>query len=385
MLTGSYFYPFTQDCPVLRKRALSLDVSLPDEFDLTYSAKKYFEHHDQPKIYCLGDIDKIRWNNSDPKDMFSQVELANKYGIDFFIFDTYIGVKNNKIVHELINPLNKAFLGNPAIKDKMKFALSLILQSPRIILPSPPQKAYKEPGRAYSLTKQLVHEIVKQCAETYWQKSNYLYIKNRPYISLIIPSYGGKKDVYDFFSLIKDYAWKRYKIDPYLVGTFYATKDIQAMISHGADALTNYAFLPNYESENQPIQKYRDLIAQRIKDWKNVAETVYPAPFIPPVVVGWDGSPRGRKVKSLSLVKGFYPFTPIVIDSNSKNFEYFLTEAHLFIDRHVPKAEQYVILTAWNEISEGCSLLPRVRKSSVDFSILKVVRKIKNKFAKLSS
>ena len=65
-----------------------------DETALCQGAKPLFYGHSQPNVYTFdGTADSTVWDDADPRVMQSQIDLAQNYGIDGFIFDTYVGVK----------------------------------------------------------------------------------------------------------------------------------------------------------------------------------------------------------------------------------------------------------------------------------------------------
>lgn len=88
---GAYFYPLTTDCPERRARGEKLGYPMVDETLLAQQAVPLFEGHKQPRRFCLGESEWTRWDDNDIQAMARQVELAKTYGLDFFVFDTYIG------------------------------------------------------------------------------------------------------------------------------------------------------------------------------------------------------------------------------------------------------------------------------------------------------
>ena len=116
-----------------------------------------------------------------------------------------------------------------------------------------------------------------------------------------------------------------------------------------------------YQILQRPIQDYREQIVRRVEEWSAIQEQI-DKPYIPPVVVGWDASPRGSipDGRHFRDVQGMYPFTPIVTNSNAVDFGNMLCQQKQFIVHNIPQEERYTPITAWNEITEGAALLPKI-------------------------
>ncbi len=379
--TLAYFYPLTTQCPERQRRASDHGVVLVDETQLCQDAEPLYEGHAQPVVHCLGDTAIRNWDDADPKAMEKQAELASNNGVNGFIFDTYLGRKNGRRVHEMRRVLDDAFLGSAAASE-LTFAVMSVLGSPRVVLPVPKTKGFDEYERYYDPTRGTVETIIDHCATTYWGRDNYLRLGgDRPYLSVFTSDMRsataqdeGALSLPDTIEYMKEYSSRVYGVEPYIAGVCLKAKHAQPLFKRGADAMTGYAFLPNFGSSADPVQQYADLLEQRIKDWHDIARQI-DKPYVPPVVVGWDASPRGINGPQIEDVSGTYPFTPIVEDGSSSLFSEMLRTQQEFIRANVPPDERYVPLTAWNEVTEGAALLPRVKPDgTLDASYLEAVR-----------
>jgi len=152
----------------------------------------------------------------------------------------------------------------------------------------------------------------------------------------------------DMINYMKEYSWRKYRIEPYLATVCLRVTRVLDYLAAGADSMTGYGFLPDFtESMRRPIQNYREQVIKRIEEWDIIQEQI-DKPYIPPVVVGWDVSPRGSipEGKHFRNIQGMYPFTPI---------------------------------TAWNEITESAALLPKILPDgSVDNSYLAKIRELRD-------
>ena len=149
---------------------------------------------------------------------------------------------------------------------------------------------------------------------------------------------------------MKEYSWRKYRIEPYLATVCLRVTRALDYLAAGADSMTGYGFLPDFtESMRRPIQNYREQVIKRVEEWDTIQEQI-DKPYIPPVVVGWDASPRGSipEGRHFRDVQGMYPFTPI---------------------------------TAWNEITEGVVLLLKILPDgSVDNSYLAKIRELRDEY-----
>jgi len=314
--------------------------------------------------------------------MQRQIDLASENGVDGFIFDTYIGRKDGRPVKEAIAPLDNAFLGSEL--GDFKFAIMSVLGSPRAVLPVPKDRGFEESGRYYDRTRGTIEEIVDHAVKNYWDEDNYIRMTgaNRPYMSLFTSDmravdYDSEDDLTlpESIEYLKEYSYLKYRIEPYLAVVCLRASHALPLIERGADAMTGYAFLPDFKGE--PIQDYRKSIDQRILDWDTISEQIS-KPYIPPVVVGWDASPRGYADENTDIrdVAGLYPYTPIVEGANDMDFRRMLRLQRDYMERKsVPISERYTPITAWNEVTEGAALLPKVtRDGRLDKRLLEAVR-----------
>lgn len=149
---------------------------------------------------------------------------------------------------------------------------------------------------------------------------------------------------------MKEYSWRKYRIEPYLTTVCLRATHALGHLAAGSDSMTGYGFLPDFtESMRRPIQNYREQVIKRIEE-RDIIQEQIDKPYIPPVVVGWDASPRGSisEGKHFRDIQGMYPFT---------------------------------LITAWNEITEGIALLPKILPDgSVDNSYLAKIRELRDEY-----
>ena len=376
---GAYFYPISIKSKERIRKAAKFGYKLINESEIVKKALPLYPGHAQPNVYCLGDSKTTYWDDTDIRAMDKQINLALEYNLNFFIFNTYIGTKSGKIIRELVEVLN-CFVSLQSSKS-IKFGLAFVLESPRAVLPVPRIADFEEPNRGYDINKQTARAVIDDCVKKYWCKKNYLYLKGKPYLSIHTSRLDSSitspwsRSFKAFIEYLYVYSQKKYKLEPYVVGIIRKKEDGILMEHSGVRALTGYAFLPDFDKGASPIQNYDTLLQRREGEWKEIAYKSS-IPFIPPAVIGWDGSPRGEQGFKLKEVERIYPYVPIIEGNTPLSFQQMLSDSLSHIKSNIPESERYCLICAWNEISEGCALLPRLKQNQVDFGYLEVLKEV---------
>ena len=381
----SYFYPLTTQCTEHNQRCSSYGVQPTDETILCQSAKPLFEGHRQPNKYTV-DLINSTWDDMDTPIMQQQIDLAQEHGVDGFIFDTYVGCRDGRVIREKTNIIDKSFLECQI--GRTAFASMMILGSPRAVLPVAP--LFEEPDRYFDRTKETVRAIIDYSAQNHWEHANYIHILGRPYISLFTSDMrkssardASELDNKQTVEYMKEYSLEEYKIEPYVVAVALNTKGASGMINGGADAMTGYAFLADFDdSFSRPIQDYEEQVKYRVHDWRKIRDTI-DVPYVPPLVVGWDASPRGDSSMDTTFdkIKGNYPFTPIITGCDAEKFGTMYIQQQEYLRESVNPAERYTPVTAWNEITEGSALLPRITDEGIiDNTYLEKIKLIRKHY-----
>lgn len=111
----------------------------------------------------------------------------------------------------------------------------------------------------------------------------------------------------DVINYMKEYSWRKYRTEPYLATVCLRAARALDHLAAGADSMTGYGFLPDFtESMWRPIQNYREQVIKRIEEWDIIQEQI-DKPYIPPIVVGWDVSPRGNIPEGAALLPKILP------------------------------------------------------------------------------
>lgn len=112
----------------------------------------------------------------------------------------------------------------------------------------------------------------------------------------------------DVINYMKEYSWRKYRTEPYLATVCLRVTHALDHLAAGADSMTSYyGFLPDFiEPMWRSIQNYREQVIKRIEEWDIIQEQI-DKPYIPPIVVGWDVSPRGSIPESVVLLLKILP------------------------------------------------------------------------------
>ncbi len=387
-LFGAYFYPISSKCPVRNSRAETLALpQVPNECTLALNATPLFPGHEQPQKYCIDRELTTTWDDADPETMRKHVQLAKEHGIDFFLFDTYLGLKDGKVYHELKECIDLGMLSQQL--GDFKFAVMNVPASPRVILPMPKNLEkrlsdfYRE-ERFYEISEACAEVIVDHNQSKYWGHANYLHIDGRPVQALFIGDFRfedpelERKRVLDFLLRFKSYSFEKYGVRPYVIAVMVNSLDfIEECMAAEVDAITGYGLLAYFEKYESSVQNYPDLVERRIEDWPLIQSMIGDIPFIPPIVPGFDSSPRGENHTKLEEVTGRYPFTPVVANSNPESFENMMSAARTFIESPFPNRPPLYLFSTWNEITEGMALLPKANRGTFDSTLLERVKKFK--------
>jgi hypothetical protein len=350
----AYYYPGWHDRP---------NASL-SEWDLVCWARPYFEGHYQPRIPLDGYYDDTRHST-----VAAQAALASRYGIDAFIFLWYW--KRGRI--ELEEPLTRFV----RLKSAVRFSLMWCWKMPRPELPAVPgREAELEHNRWVETDTDDFRRMIDECCERYFSHPGYRTLDGRP-ILLLYSVEGfraqlGEEQLREMLRAGRLGARERGFPGLYLVGVTKSTVDVRGL---GFDALTGYNSILDPTENGPHLKDYGDLVPRRVRAWRDMARC-NALPYVPSVSLGWDASPRGARVESLSPELDF-PWVPIVVRSTPERFGEFLHAAYDWVGGagQLP----FIHLCAWNEWSEGAHLEPDRKHGHSYLSMVRDVRRARDR------
>ncbi len=380
--TYAYFYPSTIECKEKQDRAVQHGMTLVNEISLASNTEPQFSGHDQPRRYSLDAGMNTEWDDANIDVMTAHVSLALEAGLAGFIFDTYVGGKKGRVAIESGQPLD--IFASSSLSDEIGFTVMLSLSGPRAVLPVPidPAKRERYMQRTFDYSKTTAQAIVRRAA-TFWEYDSYKKIGDRPWMAIcfndVNPPWYAQEDaqltVPEIVEHIKDFSDREYDVEPYITAVCMNPGDVTQLDGCGVDAYTGYALLPDFTKDGPPIQDHETRLDEVVRQWEYMRSNSENGIFLPPAVVGWDATPRAEAGYKLEEMKGVHPFSPILVGSTPEVFRNTLSLQRRFLEDFIPEDEQVAIVSSWNEVSEGSTILPRLLDDgTVDKSYIETTR-----------
>lgn len=332
------------------------------EWELVKSTKPLYDGHKQPRIPEWGWFDE-----SDPAWMAKQIDYAADHGLTGFMFDWY-WYEGEQFLER---PLNDAFLNAPN-RNRLKFFLMWANHNwgiwPALLDDVSGMEGNENQSKKIFLTirhsEEDLRSVMEFCCEKYFRCENYWKIDGKP-----VYSFCNCDKVFEFIPpadvlrIINEAARKHGFSGIYTLMNIGCCNDneyfcgwgrIPKMRDAGFDAVFAYNsglrrdYL-NFVKQDRPCYDYGFCVKNQKYCWDRIAEQGLP--FMPSVTLGNDVAPRwSRKVK--------YPwdyeklsYYPITEDVSAEKFGALLQQA-------LEMNSQAVLINAWNEWTEGMSLLP---------------------------
>lgn len=359
---GAYYYPGWHHCPVR-------DHSFPkgwSEWDLVYDCKPRFDGHDQPKLPLWG-----RYDESQP-DVFAQkLNIAQKYGVDLFIF-AYYWSRGKRLLE---GALNQGYL-KTAEPRKTSFALMWANRMPRRVMPVKDAAArIIDPSRLVYTDPSDFIEFIKHVATHYFCEESYFKVDGAHYLSIFDTAFFIRQLGYDnarnAIKNARDYLAEK-SLSLHLAAIDPIAEHQPMLKSIGFDSVTHYVFLPEWSGPL--LQDFNQCAQLRAEQWQHY-QPATELPYVPSVSPGWDANPRAAdhgKEKP-----GKYPWSPVVTKSSPENFAKFLAQAAEFAHKKSEFSHPFSLISSWNEWSEGHYLEPDEKHG---YAWLEAIRKIKQKY-----
>lgn len=332
-----------------------------DEWHLLRAAQPRYPGHRQPRVPLGGYTDE-----ADPQVAAEQIGLAAEHGVDGFLVDYYWYDDGDY----LAGALDRGLLRAPN-KERVSFALMWANHELVDIFPyQDPHEPNAQQLKDGAIDRAAFERMVAHIIETYFSQPNYLLVDGKPWFSLyeignFIEGLGGieqTRDALDWFrAQVRHAGFPDLHLDAVVWGfgvlpTAITVSDPASLISTlGFDSATSYVWVHHADvtTYDFPVADVLRLQQEAYADYERLADEL-PVPFHPNVTVGWDASPR--TAQDVGFERGRYPFTP-VWDQTPAEFRAGLERARAFADSH-PSPHPVVTINAWNEWTEGSSLLP---------------------------
>ncbi|MDJ1115093.1 glycosyltransferase WbsX family protein [Microbacterium dauci] len=345
------------------------------EWELVRDARPRFPGHHQPRVPLLGHRDE-----SDPDEAARDIAMASSHGVDGFLVD-YYWYEDGPY---LSSALDDGLL-NASNIDEVKFALMWANHDLVNIFPSQGPGAAHQTLRSGAISRTSFERFAHVALEKYFSHDSYLTIDGAPWLSIyqvgsLLEGLGGVAETADalawFRDLAREHGFPDLHLDAVvwgfgvLPGAIALERPGRLLEKLGFSSATSYVWIHHDDLGAHPfpagdIERLRERAFQEYDDY---AATL-PVPFYPNVTVGWDSSPRTRQEGVYEHAD--YPWYP-VFDASPTEFREGLLAAQSFLNEHRPP-NPVVTINAWNEWTEGSSLLPDSRHG---YGYLEAVRKV---------
>ncbi|HPA18823.1 MAG TPA: glycoside hydrolase family 99-like domain-containing protein [Verrucomicrobiae bacterium] len=332
------------------------------EWEGVKAAIPRFPGHAQPKKPSWGHFDE-----SDPKCVEREINLASDHGIDVFLYCWYwySGVQNMQ------EALEKGFLGAPN-RDRMKFALMWANHDRR-------DQFCPEFGKPRTVWLPCRHSprdmarVIDYGIEHYFRQPNYWRPDGHPFFSIFeatkfIEQIGGPEKTRALFGEM-DALLRRADLPPMHWGAMVAEpKAAELAKEAGFHSTSRYNIAHANKTQPDFTERYEDVMEAHRESWAKMGATSIVN--LPVVTMGWDSTPRCRPDVPWPFAKKEYPYVPVVVGNTPELYEQLLRDAARLLERdpHKPFA---VLLNAWNEWTEGGYLLPEERTGTAYLEAIK--------------
>ena len=351
------------------------------EWELLKTTKPLFAGHHQPLEPEWGYFDE-----SDPRWMAKQIDLAADSGITGFMFDWY-WYQGEQFLEK---PLDEAFLSAPN-RDRLKFFLMWANHNwgmwPALDDGLRGMNGNENQSSTVFLSirhsEQDLRDVVAYSCEKYFKCENYWKIGGRPVYSFYncntLFHYVPPADV---LKIINEVARRHGFPGIYTLMNIGCCNDneyycgwgrIPKMRDNGFDAVFAYnsGLRSDFEktvAPDKPTLDYGFMMENQQYCRERIAEQGMP--FFPSITLGLDVSPRWSRQLTYPWDYAKTGYYPIVVNNTPERIAEMLKQA-------LAMKTDAVIINAWNEWSEGMSLIPEKTEGSQKID---AVRKCLEKF-----
>ncbi len=298
------------------------------------------------------------FDEADPQWMAKQIDLAVEHGVDVFIFDWY-WYSGAQILHR---PVEEALPQTPN-RDKIKYALMWADHTWVDYFPYPYDLDKLNWLLPIRHTAANFERVMAHCIKKHFSQPNYWRLDGGLYFSLFAPEefirqLGGAEAARKVLDAARQQVRDAGLGELHLVAYTGIPQSIADIEKAGFDSMTSYnvtTMSSGLQLPDQPFEPYEAMIERHESYWDNMDTGVLP--YAPVVTVGWDVTPRWEQDVPWPPQKNHYPYTPTITGNTPEKFGDLVRRAL----RHAETSERgapYILINAWNEWTEGSSLLP---------------------------
>jgi len=309
------------------------------------------------------------FDEANPGWMAKQIALASDHGIDVFVFDWYwySGVRF------LYRPLEQAFL-QATNQGRLKFALMWANHDWRNYFPVPKDQepAMLLPSRT---SPRDFARLMHYCRSNYFCRSNYWRVGGGLYFGIfeadkLVQQLGGPAATHRVFEEVRAQNRKAGLGELHFGAFPGAPESIAQLRDAGFDSATTYNVTGSGKVSlpDHPLDQYGDLVERHVSFWKSM--DTGQLPYLPVVTIGWDPSPRWAKDAPFPPTRGDYPYGTLVVSNTPAEFGRLMRLARQHVE-HARVRPAAILINAWNEWTEGSTLLPEAQQGTQYLEALK--------------
>ena len=340
------------------------------EWEVLKCARPRFNGHHQPRKPLWGYEDE-----SDPTVFEKKIATAKKYGIDGFIFDTYMYAEGSYRLKCLNEGLLKA-------KNCQDIEFGILWCNHDAIYSHPSPKIGIAPTVCSSIVnEQQFIEITNYFIEHYFKQPNYIRINGKIYFAIyniekLIRELGGKEECIRVIEGLRQRVRDAGLGELHLSTVSAIIEDIiddksqinKIVTELGVDENVRYWWPVKYKDNRLTIE-YEDFLQAGIEATHDDLKK-YSIPSIAHVMSGLDQSPRTIQSEIYENLN-IYPWYAIVVNHNPVAYERaFKAMRKIALS---PEYKGTYITTIWNEWTEGNYLEPEVGNG---FGYLEAIKKV---------
>lgn len=349
---AAIYYPHWHPYPVGEKLIFGSGKS---EWELVKGQKPRYEGHSVPVRPLMGFYDE-----TDPKMVEKEIDLAADAGIDVFLYDWYF-YGDRPMMEEA---LNRGYL-KARNNDRVRFALLWCYHDRRNRFCARPE----DPGVWVAKRERTPDEFRRNfdwVLERYLVSPHYWRKDGKPFFSIFnaeqfVGDMGGPEKTRALLGEANAKAVGK-GVGPIHWNAMQGT-NFAAYARAGFDSCAAYNFTFNVLQDHkrrfdakEQLAEYTELADTHRRFWKE-RENLDGITFLPTVTRGWDCSARCHPDEPFPWRVGGYPYSGIVRNNTPELFRQLLADARDFAETS-PKKPGVVIINAWNEYTEGSWLVP---------------------------
>lgn len=310
-------------------------------------------------------------NGADPEHVETEIALASNAGINVFLYD-YYWYNGEKTQEEAIE---KGFL-KAKNRSAMKFALMWCYHERRDAFRPPYSKERRE-LMSLAHTPEEFLGLIDYSIAHYFNQPEYYRKDGRLFFSIYKFSYLWEKWGKDDGKVRDAILEARRRVRSAGLGELHInvqgipTGMMKQMAALGIDSFTDYGFnayaVKNFYARfkaGEACFDYGEIDGLLQDSWAKKRKAS-PIPYFPIVPTGWDATLRCRfDVPFPWNGDAIYPYCGTFTNNTDAIFEKYLRDAKAFAMSD-PEKKGIVYINAWNEYTEGCWLLPDVRRGDL--------------------